>query len=48
MKYIFPVVMLIGGIGLIAYGQALVGVILAICAAMTYSDVLKLDREDKE
>lgn len=48
MKYIFPCVMLIGGIGLMVYGEALVGVILAIYAAMTYSDVLELDREDKE
>lgn len=48
MKYVFPCVMLIGGIGLMAVGEALVGVILAIYAAMTYSDVLELDREDKE
>lgn len=48
MKYIFPCVMLIGGIGLMVYGEALVGIILAIYAAMTYSDVLELDKGDKE
>lgn len=47
MRYLFPIVMLISGIGLMVYGEALVGIILAIYAAMTYSDVLELDREDK-
>ena len=44
MKYVFPCVMLISGVGLILHDQTLIGCLLAFFAAVTFDDLTKSDR----